>query len=265
MLNISDEKKLEILGLNVSPGLVNIDGINYFVKDSVSNNFLNEIFAAKVAKIVGIKCSEYYYIDVFGNPFIASKNLNDVGDFKLGASFFANNINLKYKTSDSLYEIWDALSIYYKNTLIVESLMFQLVRIYIFDLLFMNGDRHCGNWGIINDESVYILDNEFFFSYLEYPFVTSYFDIGDSNENNLEMENIHFGELENFFKTSDERFIKELERMLLLVTPAKVYSLIKKTENEYITKFEDQQFINHYINLYDRVISLIKQNGVVRK
>lgn len=79
-----------------------------------------------------------------------------MNDEKQQTKYLYNNLN-------NLEQLWSILDIYltlhqYENKYL-NSIMNYLIQIFIFDLITLQGDRHIGNWGIIenqNDKTIYI-------------------------------------------------------------------------------------------------------------
>lgn len=69
-----------------------------------------------------------------------------------------NNLEVKdvHNKLNNLEDIWSILDLYFKDNpnkdRIIQELMTDLVKIFIFDLITMQGDRHINNWGIIVNE-----------------------------------------------------------------------------------------------------------------
>lgn len=137
------------------PKAVNLSIGNFIIKRAFAKYPFNELIGEKLAKVFGLVCPHNLITEVDGQYYVLSENLNKLGEFKT-----ASELGMPGKTY-SLYDAWLFLAQNYPNSL---ELSFDLVKIYIYDVLFYHFDRNLNNWGIITNASgtkIVILDNEF--------------------------------------------------------------------------------------------------------
>lgn len=179
---MSNEKKLEELmtdeqkkNLSSSHGVLMIDGDkyyyrycdNYYLRGKSISIYGVEELMEKLAKSVGINCAHYELVSVDDCYYTFSKEISpffDTGE-KMGFKFH------------SLYNIWNELEKKKYNN--VYDIMLNFIKIYLFDLLFINGDRKSDNLGIVSKKGnaeLYILDNEFSFDDFYPPQLTAHME-----------------------------------------------------------------------------------------
>lgn len=135
--------------------------IYYFKKDTYPNcSPYNELVADELAKDFGIPCVDYD-LATLGRTTkgVISKNfrLENV-QYISGNELFTNVWN-KYhvSTSNNLEDIWNAFEYRYRNLPnkreIIAKLTNKIVNIYLFDIITGQGDRHEGNWEIMEYEN----------------------------------------------------------------------------------------------------------------
>lgn len=223
---------------------------SYFVKKVTLLHGVNEIVGMRLAKIMGIKCAEYDLFIIDRHCYSLSKNLNKEGKFKLASVY-----NIKKNT---LYDIWYTLEHYLNN---FPEVMNDIVKMYIFDLMFMLSDRHMYNYGFITKDkhtSLVIFDNEYIFN-SEYPhMITSLYD----REYGLSREN----EIKCFLSQSSEEYVDLFKEMYDKVTPEKLEEIITEVEEEYnIVLKEKDSILNKYNNNYKLIGEILKGYGYGRK
>ena len=147
--------------------------------------------------------------------------------------------------------------------------MFEVVKMYLFDLLLLAPDRHSCNWGLKNS-NLYILDNENSFcstscspissKYDMFDKLNSYFNpsfyINTIIKNNLE-------ELEYFLATSSQEFIELFYEMYDKLNPNVLKSIFNNVELEYNIDiaFKDSN-LDLYIDYYTLIDELIHARGL---
>ena len=129
--------------------------------------------------------------------------------------------------------------------------MFEIVKIYLFDIFIMNSDHNLGNFGFLykNNEiqDIYILDNEFAFDDNEPVIISSKFDSGDELNKKVKLNTRDYNrdnleELEYFLATSSSEFIDLFISMYNILTPEVVkntYLNILESNNEDISKIDN--------------------------
>lgn len=144
-----------------------------------SDDIYAEVVAEKIAEVLDINCAEYTlgnYNDEMG---VISKNFVKENErLILGVEIMAQvlnkyadeseefkklynieNLGIKdvHNKLNNLEDIWSILDLYFKdynnNTELVNMCMQGLIKIFAFDLITMQGDRHIRNWGIVVNET----------------------------------------------------------------------------------------------------------------
>lgn len=225
-LKLTEQDKLKIRS-SKTKARVDLSVGSFFVNGFDESRYINEAIAEKVAKVFEIQCAEYFLVDVGRTKrtlAVISKDLNVNDDFH-PISFYWD----KSDTTADLSTICD-ISLY-KAWHIIENLPFgsyqmviELVKVYIFDLLLANCDRHYDNWGIRKNH-IAILDNDLIltkssrriklpstYGSLDIPFFTEDFEV--------------------FLKTSSSEFIDLFLYYFRLITPAFLANLLLEIEQE---------------------------------
>lgn len=264
MIELSDDvKKFMITREHDS---VVIDGVTYFFKVHVAGMEYSELVAEELCHILGIRCAHYETISLDDNIYYLSKHLNTIGKFIPGDDL--GNLN------NSLYDIWRVLEEYYGDALIP---MDDLVKIYLFDLIFLNSDRDNRNFGLVregNETHIYAFDNEFILDINETPTLTSKYGRGEelkqykqwpekTYEEQVLKENMH--ELEFFLSESDSKYYDILVEMMKKV-PVEVFeqvcSDVERKVNSSIS-YKDL-WIDIYRKNYEAICFLLEDRKTCR-
>lgn len=212
-----------------------INGKSYYVKECDDNFNLKEIIAKRLANILDIKCASYDIIKCNDTMYYISEDLKKLGN--------ARNLSFIASPSSSLYLIWDALS---PDSRL---LMQELIKIYFFDLLFLNSDRKLHNIMLVNTISsshLYMIDNSLLFSSGRSELFSSlarYDDlevISSINWDNNKQNELNRHNLEYFLQTSAKEYIVILESMIKLVPVEVLKKVIEDIESEYNYEIPDK-------------------------
>lgn len=136
MLTLEDKEIIKHLGY---PKLVSLSSGSYLIKGVLCLEGFKELLGYELAKLFNLFCPKYELIKLENNYYSLSEDINKYGKFVT-----ANSIVTYEDVTTSLYEIWNSLESKYSNT---PELMGDLIKIYIFDMLFLNYDRSVDNWG----------------------------------------------------------------------------------------------------------------------
>ena len=253
---------------------------DFYVKDTWNiKHAVNEVIGRRLASIFNLKCP-YYKVVIFdydGNTALNSQYhkyyslsqdlFNEHGKFET-----AREIGILFEENYSLYQIWFKLERLY-GTGKVADLMTDIVKVYIFDLLFGGSDRHASNWGIYftnTTRKVTIIDNEFLFDNLE-GMISSYFsrEIYNAVDKVSSYEDFKRKEFTNFLNDSSEEFINLFLVYYNLFTPEYLEELLLSIEGEekFITEFGEVPFVishkdeimENYINNYELLGSVLEE------
>lgn len=228
---------------------------SYYVKNT--SDGINDLIGARLAKEFNIICPDYYIIKVNGGKYLLSFDLNNLGEFQ---TFY----DLDVERSDSiltLYDIWDFFE-KRNNYTYNFYLMTSIVKIYIFDILFVHWDRNLGNIGIIkieNKEEIAILDNEYVFS-TDFPQnIVSYLDSDDMNICNENIREESMKDFINFLKYSSEEFIELFKYYYDLMNVEYFRNILDEVEqqNKIITENGEEPVI---ISNKEEIIGLYREN-----
>lgn len=246
-------------------GFVTINDKEYYVKGAIDEGL--QLIANDIAKYLGINCVTDHFIKTKDDAYYLSLSLNNFGTFKSGKE-------LEF-SSNSLYDIWIFLEKKYPKYSI--HLVNELVKVFLYDVFLLNGDRNLGNIGILesnDDVSLYILDNEFIFSTFDVDLLPKLYyderlkkyvfkdylrkDIPLSIERNIES-------LEYFIATSSNEYGLLVRDFYLKLTPEYITSVFKRFENEgiVINEAEKKYYFVLYKMSYDLIGNLLKERGLL--
>ena len=143
-----------------------IDGVEYYVKRAIDEGL--ELISSEIATNLGINSAKYYFVKTKDINYELSLSLRNFGVFKTGREL---NFN-----SNSLYDIWANLEKNYPKE--CPKLVHDLVKVFIYDIFMVNGDRNLGNIGVLEGgegPKLYILDNELIFSDYEVDLIAKFY------------------------------------------------------------------------------------------
>ena len=238
-------------------GSIVIKDKTYYFKPVKTNNYAYlELVLEKLAKFINMNTAHYDLINIDGRYYYLSEELKN---------FRTSNV---LKISDiNLYEIWSCLENKYGEY--TENIMYEIVKMYIFDLLLLAPDRHSCNWGII-DNNLYIIDNENSFCTTSCSSISSKHSIFDKLNNhfnpsfyiNTIIEN-NLEELEYFLATSSQEFIELFYEIYDKLNPFVIKSVFNNIELEYNIDipFKDSN-LNLYIDYYTLIGELLNTRGL---
>ena len=237
----------------------------YFKFDSFVNPY-NELIFYYLALDMGINSLPYDIAKLGVYEGVISK------DFKVpGAKYISGrkilNISHKklYGKYNTLEDIWADLEDYFKDRKymqkIVAKLMDKLVRIFIFDLLIGQEDRHPDNWGIVKYPNGEVdlqvnLDNSR--ALVDHPIMAR--RQLRMNDDDLYAEDM----IENFLRVSSDEFSSVLLNYLWIISKENILKTFAKIEeqtgvsmpeelkNEYLQKFEI------YYEFFDDLLSELR-------
>lgn len=261
MINLTENDK-EIIRHLGDPKIVNLSSGSYLIKEDYDKTGANELIGKKLADIMGLVCPRYFLVDVDNKKYILSEDLNQYGKFmpafdfceKYEDEFESYPLNKLYQDEtwydedakkilhgNSLYDIWSFLENNYPSE-ISKELMSQVLKIYIFDILFLNYDRDARNWGILTQKdqvNIAILDNELIFTKKseeneendDKQTESSYYAETVSLNVNFKKEHAPvYEDFQYFLKESSSEFISLFKYYFDLITPEFLKCLIEQIE-----------------------------------
>lgn len=238
----------------------------YFKFDSLVSPY-NELIAYYIAKDFGLSPIKYDLATLGVYDGVISKDFKDKrAKYILGSEILKSVYgDVDLRKYNNLEDIWFALEDYFKDREdmqeIVSKIMNQLVRLFIFDMLLGQEDRHYDNWGIVEYlngviELQPVFDNSRIL--VDHP------DMVNSQllleEKMLYMEDT----VMNFLRNSSSEFSKILPDFLWVISNEniiRIFDLIEKQtkwpmpedlKKEYLLKFQI------YYNYFDEMIDEYK-------
>ena len=244
---------------------ITINEKSYFCKRAIDEGL--ELIGNRLANKTGILCSKDYLVKTQTGLFYLSYNFNNDAKFISAAK-------LGIKLSN-LYSAWDRLENLYPTE--VEKLMNQLVKVFLFDIFLMYGDRHLGNYGILekgNNHDIVILDNDLIFSDTEYARLKpkynaedklkAYSNTGVSHKKTSYSILHNLESLEYFIATTSKDFYPIIKEFYELLTPDLIFEVIKQIENEENIKFYELEYMMMLYNEnYKGITNLLKMRGII--
>ena len=237
-----DISNLKLNKLENHRNIYNLDFNNkkYFFKTIFNiSSIYNELIAEEIAKDYEIPSAHYDLAVLDGNIGVISENfLKDNETYTDMSSILKTIYNdPEDKTNhNNLTDIWNALSLIFKDEKIISDLMEQIVNIFIFDILIANSDRHDENYGIITGTKTKmspVYDNNFMLSGISL-YDGDYSIKVESNMN--EEDNI----LNTFLSISSLEYTELLESKLWIIEEDNIDKIIKIVEERTNRKIEER-------------------------
>lgn len=281
VLNETDKEIIRHLGY---PKIVNLSSGSYLIKKDFQNKGVNELIGKKLADIMGLVCPRYFIVEVDKERYVLSEDLNQYGEFT-SALYLTEKYEDDYESyplrklyqnetwydsdadkilhGNSLYDLWSYFEKNYSSN-ISRNLMNEMLKVYIFDILFFNYDRDFKNWGILVQKdqiNITILDNEMIFSKKD---ENEGYLVGTValNVNFTEIHSDIYNDFSHFLKESSLEFIKLFKYYFDLITPEFLKGIINQIERRDNIQIETKEEIlenykNHrmaLIEIYDKEI-----------
>lgn len=255
MLTLTEEQLKNITQSH--GGRVDIDGITYIYKVHVTGVEYSEIIAEKICKMLGINCAHYETLIINNEIYYFSKHLNTIGKFIPG-----DELGIR---QNNLYDIWATLEEYFGNASLA---MEDLVKIYLFDILFINSDRDNRNFGLVrigNETRLYAYDNEFIFDDNDKVSLSAKYEKYDEvkNPHVWKVENYeehilkeNMLELEYFLNESEDKYSEILRNMLRAITPEVFLNILQEVELEVSGVINNKEI---WYDLYSKNYYMIKE------
>lgn len=131
------------------------NGLTYYFKFDSLSNPLNELICYYIAKDMGLDSVFYDLAMVGGFTGNLSKDYKVKNAKYISGEEIINSVdkNVDATKYNNLKDIWYCLEVYFKDypnmQEIVAKLMMKIVKLFIFDLITGQEDRHEENWGIV--------------------------------------------------------------------------------------------------------------------
>ena len=173
-----------------------------YIREDLEDEGLNELLGFQLAKIFALNCQFHELTTIDKQNYIVSNSIENCGEFLIYYDFSLND-------SNNLDDIKNNLKANFNNSNELEE---DLIKLYIFDLLFCNCGRHPINWGVLKTKyknKLYVLENLYLFDTLYKPAICS-------GEDNVELITNHIDyvielvkEITVFKNTSEEDIVKK--------------------------------------------------------
>ncbi|MDE6284190.1 MAG: hypothetical protein K2M17_00380, partial [Bacilli bacterium] len=242
-LHAIDKQKIK----KANKGKVQIGLRSYYVKKVTNRKAACELIGARLARVLDIPTPLYRVILIDGDYYIISEEIPNLVTGK--------EMQIEDNTLKGILAAWNS------DGNKSDSLATRLVCMYLFDVLFLNGDRNNKNWGVGQNE-LYALDHEHLFC-TYYPLRLT-----------VETENMHdvyFDEEQAFADVCTEfgyfwdnaSFVDRalFERMYNTVTPEVLRKIIEQIEVEGFTIADKFSIMDTYAKHYETLGFLLEERG----
>ncbi len=229
----------------------------YFIKKLRLVECLNELIAMNMGKLLDLKMLEYDLIRIYGETHVISKSFENDGNCDFGLEIMAR-YNLIYKKCvfdcwklNNLQDIEDSLI--YKYDIEKSKYLFkEVIKMFIFDLVILQSDRHLNNWYILDKDKKIefgcIFDNALSFM-PNYPY-------DGIKVNYQDYETNIYDEMIKFFQKYPKYFSLFLKYFNIL-TKDTLKEIIDKIENDIDLKILIK---DKYLNIYNEHRNKIEKN-----
>lgn len=211
-------------------GTIMVEQELYYYKyvSSIANTY-NELIASEIAKQFGIKCADTDIGTIDSNIVILSKN------FVMNSKFIKMDDILKevYDVEDSdLYNNIEDVSYALKKKY-NKDLKDDITKIFLFDMLIANGDRHSQNYGILEKDNrvslAPLFDNEEMLG-SDYLFENIY-SFGVNRQDYYGNLYANYSILEKFLSTTND-YDLFLEKKKEIINKENIENILRKVESK---------------------------------
>lgn len=287
MIDLTKNDKEIILSVN-EPRPVNLSIGQFVVKSDSEKKGIYEVIAKNIAMIMNIKCPNYYITEINGEQYILSEDLNQYGKFQsafdlyagIKDDYFAYSMADLYKDEsfydedakkslhgNSLYDIWAYLEENYDSNT-SKRLMQDVLKIYIFDILFLNSDRFLNNWGFLktpdNKSNIVMFDNEYILALACENHKTK--EESDENktikiQTNFLVSNPNvYEDFRVFLRESSEEQTNLFSHYIRLFTPSFFKMIIAESEtNSGVILDNKDNIIETYKNHHEQLVGILNE------
>lgn len=246
-LNNKDRDIINYLGY---PKVVELSCGRYLIKRINMIDGIKELLGSFIGKQFNINVPNNNIVNIENNWYLLSEDLNKLGNFIPASAKFELG-----KEDISLTEVWQILE---ENENYDANLVYNVVKIYMFDILFKNTDRRLDNWGFIkksdNSEQVVMFDFE---NCLDFSNDKSYLHSYDD-------KNDYLSDFEYFLSVSSEEYSELFQKYYTVFTPNYIANIVNEImkENNIIDKDSEEKLINSYSKNYEVLKEVLnKQRG----
>ena len=234
--------------LRVTKSSILYKGKKYYYKPNHNSlEFVVEI----IAKKLNLKTATYISKKIMGLPYYFSEDLNQKGEF-----ITAEGLGLEGNCLPEAFDFFEKKYPEYLN-----SLSYDLIKVYLMDIILMNHDRNNENWGIIvidNIPRICILDNELSFN-MPITSISSKRKKPDYIRKYLSDDSLFedtYTDINYFLENYNITGVATFKILLRILTPEFINELFDLVEQEYKVKIEGreillEQYMEHYTKLQE--------------
>ncbi len=223
-------------------GEINISGANYFVKP---DDELKEIIGYYLARLFNLNCAKYSRVKIGNKSYAVSLDLNNNHNFILAHEYAFDG-----KTLDEITEVLRSLSFF------DEILEKDMIRMYLYDILFMNDDRHDRNWGfLINEKArIVLLDNGAILRVGGKPYICFDHDVYLNGSINQAIEE----DFLLFYESLERNDQQMVDGYLKKACPRNILNLFQIIEAQYQCQI-NPLFLQLYEDHYERIVNVLNE------
>lgn len=211
-------------------------GVHYYVKPDQEKV---EILAYHLACLANLPALAYKSILVRGRNYSVSLDMREKGSFLLAEDLFGDICSVR-----NLIEKIRSLSFY------TEELELAFYRMYFFDLLFLNSDRHTRNYGFqkVNEQwNLIMFDHQMLFD------VRNFIALHFGYEKNFDLKTL-YQDVADFLSFLPDRAKEEFQEMLDLYHVNMVRNIIRE-----VNPSMEEYYMNIYIPHYEKINDLLSR------
>lgn len=225
----------------------------------------NELVAEKIANRMNIPCAHYFLGSYKGEEVIVSKMFDTRHYYSMNKFLKTHAPRYNELDGHNLTNIWNSFdNVFDQKT--TEKLMGQLVKIFLFDILIDNRDRHDENIGLIIEGGdvnfAPLFDNDMMFDALSAKMddISLGLEDGDVNGHLFDTEYNEGDLLTKFLRISDNKFLEELEGYLPIIEEDSITEILLELKEEGIDISEDDKeaILENFKYNLDKIKEVIK-------
>lgn len=251
MIEVSDQIKQEIFEKtnSIHWSTISINGETYYVKP---DNEQKEVIGYNLSKLFSLNSATYEGISINRKNYSISRDLSELYDFHLAEEFILDD-----------YSLFDLLRILKEKSFYNIELEFDIIKMFVFDLLFLNDDRRLSNWGIANINGIariVLLDYSNIFGTTNNPYIKCNPDLyHDNNSPSTIYKDLGF-----FLKYCPENYVEEVKRLIEQMDIDTIRKIIRSSLSE-INEYNVSKYMRIYEEHYHKISDILNEiRGVQR-
>ena len=137
-----------------------------------------------------------------------------------------------------------------------DSLQKDIILMYIYDILFMNDDRHDRNWGFLMQDSakLVLIDNGNIFSIKRKPYIRFMPDLYLEKD----IESAMAEDIANLIHSLSLEYKKMIIEYLYKVSPVNLNNIFLMIEEKYHCQI-NPEFLNMYSERYQKIMNILEE------